>query len=419
MGDNIELIICIPDTKECASFIEQARKGIKDIWLLSQKQWLDQLDINLYKNIILFEDNEDYKSIKFKIESRIKVNNISYIIGFSEKFIDLVSYLYIMFNIVNPPFTNSKYFRDKYIMRQMLTDLGLSKIQYNIASCHISEINQLFTDRNKNAENESIYSNKVILKPRSSWACQGVMVLSSLNDVKEAISNIEDPAQWILEEYVNQPMFGSCALVFDKKIVSNITFSYQIPALQFSSIKSKYPCFITIDQNSKLSQKITDAHQKIITNFGLNWGMSDLEIFYDEKNDEITVCEVACRHPSHGIVYMHQALFDHNPLYLLAKYLTNKIVNENYKWNNLYSGLIAFISPPGTIKNKINLKDIQLPGIYHIIDYNVIGKTFKKHSLGNILSIGVVRSENYNLVYKNLQQILNSYYYQIDKYIME
>ena len=265
-------------------------------------------------------------------------------------------------------------FQDKFLMKKISSTIkGVSTAQYSLA-----------TNKYEATEIAKNFGYPVVIKPINSDGSRGVFKVFNEKDLLDKIT-------YTFAESVNNTILVEEYIFGEEYVVDGFTSNYRYRSLVIG--KSSFFNFEDIClQNSrifkdatsanKLEKRILDIDKLIVEKFGLKFGITHSEYFYNCNTDKIYLNEIAARG---GGIFISSELIPLacgvvvNRHYVdCALGLKNDFVIELQKG---YSGYLSFLLNKGTIVDINGIDEIKkMNGVYKFID----DKIFIGNKTGNI-----------------------------------
>lgn len=354
-----------------------------DYSILINKRHLNNYKQNIKcKNVSFYpidswtENNIELSAIKIHSQSPIDK-----VISYDEFDVEVAAKIRDYLHIDGQTFEDSLYFRDKLMMKDLLTKRSNLLVPKYIKIDNILDVYKAL----------DILSFPFIIKPRSGAGGEGCIIIRSLNDVNHYLAaiNLKDH---IAEEFITKPVYHIDGMI------TNNTIKYIIPSkyLQncISYIDGKSCISIQLDNNDLMKQRLIDYTQKIISIFPFPANsLFHLEVFADEEG--IYFCEIACRIGGGRILQSIEYKIKHNPLNIFFTYEVGKMVDDII-FKNLYSntditGFILVAPQEGIIKE---IKDVRnyYNNIFDYYQYATPGNKYGtlESCVNNISAVSIV-----------------------------
>ncbi len=311
-------------------------------------------------------------------------------------------------NLRGITYNTSLKFTNKYLMRKSAYNIGV-----NVPNCftasNIDEFKEKFSASNLHYP--------LIMKPIDGSASNGIHLVKSFADVKRFfVSSIQysQSASLIFEQYI----YGH------EYVIEAYTHNYETTNLCVGEREyfDKEDCFIPKSTLFCNAQNVVDEtlvklliiHKKLVSGFGLNFGMTHGEYLIEDGTGDIYLVEVAARgggvFTSSDIV---PAVCGIDVEKLLVKD-TLGLLKAPFPINskNYLAGYVCFLLPKGTITDirwKKNLCLINGVINYNISNFNIgdiVGDIIDKSSRKGPFVISVQSKNDFDTVIQELKDSL-------------
>ena len=294
-------------------------------------------------------------------------------------------------------------FTNKFIMRKAAEQIGINVPFCVCVSC-VEEAEAAIKDN-------QILNFPLMMKPVDSAASRGVYKVQDIDHLKkkfELSKNYSKSGKVILEQFINGKEFVVEAYTHNYK-VCNLVVGYR----EYFNIPETFIPSATIFLDSKsatddLSIRLKETNQKLVSGFGLKFGISHAEFLYDELNDKIYLVEVAARG---GGVFISSDLIPAasgvNANDLLVRDVLGLKVDESIKISKGAAAYFCYLTPVGVVSSlngieKVNSVSGVIKGFFDNISLGMETKliTDKSSRKGPILVSGETVEECYNVIEK-------------------
>lgn len=240
------------------------------------------------------------------------------------------------------------------------------------------------------------------MKPIDGAGAKGITVITATTEI--ATLTIVPGARYIIEEYIDWPLYHIDGLVNDDKVMYLNTSKY-LGQGGINYLHQQNSGSIEIERDTLLNSKITTYVERLLTILPHDAAMLfHLEVFINPTNDEIYFCEIGNRL---GGGRINEELHDRYSIWPIKAYIQAVIggaVPVITPQNNLIHGFIFIAPDRGTL---IEIPTaIPVTGIY---DYHVFGKVGKIYDGSNSINQAVVaisvRDTTHAGVYSKLREI--------------
>lgn len=292
-------------------------------------------------------------------------------------------------------------FTNKFIMRKAAEQIGINVPFCVCVSC-VEEAEAAIKDN-------QILNFPLMMKPVDSAASRGVYKVQDIDHLKkkfELSKNYSKSGKVILEQFINGKEFVVEAYTHNYK-VCNLVVGYR----EYFNIPETFIPSATIFLDSKsatddLSIRLKETNQKLVSGFGLKFGISHAEFLYDELNDKIYLVEVAARG---GGVFISSDLIPAasgvNANDLLVRDVLGLKVDESIKISKGAAAYFCYLTPVGVVSSlngieKVNSVSGVIKGFFDNISLGMETKliTDKSSRKGPILVSGETVEECYNVI---------------------
>ena len=292
-------------------------------------------------------------------------------------------------------------FTNKFIMRKAAEQIGINVPFCVCVSC-VEEAEAAIKDN-------QILNFPLMMKPIDSAASRGVYKVQDIDHLKkkfELSKNYSKSGKVILEQFINGKEFVVEAYTHNYK-VCNLVVGYR----EYFNIPETFIPSATIFLDSKsatddLSIRLKETNQKLVSGFGLKFGISHAEFLYDELNDKIYLVEVAARG---GGVFISSDLIPAasgvNANDLLVRDVLGLKVDESIKISKGAAAYFCYLTPVGVVSSlngieKVNSVSGVIKGFFDNISLGMETKliTDKSSRKGPILVSGETVEECYNVI---------------------
>ena len=411
------LIICIPDTLDSFEFLEAALKYQLPLILLIKEKWLNKIQTFPWPYLII-EDFEDMEKVSISLHNfllyEMKEREIINCIAFSEGNVELVGYLNTYFKTEGLNKNQAALFRDKYLMKLKAKELGVptplfARVQDK--DNFYSELKKVCSDKSKPFS--------FLIKPRKSWACQGIERFYSIEEAERHFEKLENQEEYLLEEYLEAEMFHVGGLIDCGRTILSAIVKHDASLFEMGRSAPEHLILHTIDQNSLLSHQLKKAHDIITAGFHLKEGMTFIEFFKERESGELLLCEAAVRHPALHVPKLYEIVTGKNFFKEYANILSKKPTEERTppspKQESCYAGIISFASLPGRLIKVDSIDRFKASEIvYTSQPENLIGMDFKTISFKNTIGQIIIKTDTENRCQELLQTYCVDFQYQTE-----
>lgn len=333
------LIVVGMSSNQGARFFEQANKRGYNITLLEEKAFLEKNKalVSNASNSLIIETKE-----KAQTENIIKMlgdNPPKKVFTYDELSVELAANLATKLGAATIGNGVAAIIKDKAKLREIVSGIGLPQPATYICSNKSDVINFM----------KSSSFNKFIIKPRHGLGSQGVSLITSTNDVDNAILklNKEDRNNFLIEEFVEGKEFSVEGVVVEgTPIFFGVTEKIIINNGSFIEVGHTFPAPIT----AQLEKEIYDAWTKAITAINFNVGLFHAECWLTSNG--VVLGEIHAR-PGGGFIHWLQELVTGIETYgagLDAHFNPDKLLTTKIKKNGV-AGIRYFLLPEGKVKH--------------------------------------------------------------------
>ncbi len=421
-SNNKKFLLCIPDTLESITFIEEFKKHKIPIIILAKKKWMTNL--SSFKEInVIFSESEDILKIIYCIQSYLTKNNYSlnYAISFSEKNVEIVAKIREHFNLPGINYSDSLYFRDKGLMKDKATsyDILCPNYYYKKPGETIEDFKEfLFLTRNKKKLSEST---AFLVKPKKAWGGQGISKISSLEEaIKFYKENESDIENYIFEKYIDGQLIHIGGLIKDG-FPYQIAYACHINSIfeVYNSLGKKHMCMISINPEGIYSN-LSDFIKKIIKVFINTDSLFEIELFKDKKTGKLYFCEIAIRPATAKLTWLQETVTGFNPYRLYAIILINKLYNKNINIPNeiiskkQFAGIVGIVPTKGRLEYFTKVKDLNHLNFEYAEQNCKLGDIYQSINFNNNLGWFCFKSPTYNQTLKKAKSIIKSFRFKVN-----
>lgn len=313
-------------------------------------------------SVISLNDANEVLNLFRTINNEIK---ISQIISTSEHDVLLCARIREKYNISGMKPSHAMAYRDKFVMKELLKDCSSFSIpKYKKVSNSI-ELKDFYTN----------IDGKIIIKPLAGSGSRDVFELNNLREIERFTFESE----FLAEEFIQNKMLHVDGILVDNDFHSFEVSKYISDCLYHK--RMEILSSFSINENESLYKKCKKSMQEIFSKLPTCSPMFfHCEFFVDDKNEELTFCEIAIR-PGGGpivkqldIKYKKRVLFDfynlHDPEFTNAQTIKEKF---HSCW---------IMVPKNIVKNNIDLT--KLKDFDWVIDWNVKPKDSNNHVISSI-----------------------------------
>ena len=267
-----------------------------------QKNYNDFFDeIHVCQN----ESSDPFEKISYTLAREVIANLVSTgemvrIICLSEDNLLIAAKLREEFDIPGMKFNQTLSFRDKVIMKGVLSKHGIRVPRYS----HYSP------PKNNEQYFEALKLDlglPFVLKPTTLLGGLGVVIVRGLNDFIQFAQQCGDDIVYEAEEFIAGTLFHCDTIRKNDVSIFSVVCEYTNPNVDFQSGKSVISIILTND--NPVVQKIKTFNESVLNALGLKEGISHHEIFVKE-NGELVFLEIAARSPGAVITPMYRRAFE-------------------------------------------------------------------------------------------------------------
>ena len=300
-------------------------------------------------------------------------------------------------------------FTNKYIMRKAAEQIGIN-VPFCICVSCIEEAEIALQDN-------TMIKFPIMIKPVDSDASRGVYKIQNMNQLKtkfEISKSYSKSGKVILEQFIKGKEFVVEAYTHNYK-VCNLVVGYR----EYFNISETFIPSSTVFLDSEsatddLSVRLKDTNQKLVSGFGLKFGITHAEYLYDELNDKIYLVEVAARG---GGVFISSDLIPAasgvNANDLLVRDVLGLEFDESIKISKGAAAYFCYLTPVGVVSRLNGIERVNsIPGVikgyFDNISLNMETKLIidKSSRKGPILVSGKNVKECYNVI-EQVKQVVD------------
>ncbi|MBD2805660.1 hypothetical protein ID855_13340 [Xenorhabdus sp. ZM] len=310
-------IFCMPDIKDSERFIQQCYQHHLNMILLVKKKWLDSTDCSLALAYLVIDDPlanyatdgiiEALKQVIKNVSMITELIHIDYFMAFSELHVELMATIASHIN-QNPRFIDvARSFRDKWIMRKIASEYGISCPKFTLASemLNSSEHFEAFTESVEASAKHKGNQVGFIVKPRSFWGSMGVTEYSDCISLRYALQELDAPEEYLVEEKIQGRLLHVDTAVLRHEIIYQGIGVYACSLLASEQAESGHFIWHTMLPDSPDSHRLLEFNRRILQAFNLEYGFTHTEIFIEECTDNLILCETASRPPGLRLFDLH------------------------------------------------------------------------------------------------------------------
>ncbi|CAH0416018.1 ATP-grasp domain-containing protein [Periweissella fabaria] len=340
---------------------------------------------------IITVDEWNYPSLQNALSNIAATMSVNYLIHCDEHDVEVAAQLREQFQIPGQRLADAVLYRNKFSMKQYVAQRGIAVPQYQEVQS-IADIKAW----------QANFTGTSILKPIDGAGAKGITVITATTEI--ATLTIVPRARYIIEEYIDWPLYHIDGLVNDDKVMYLNTSKY-LGQGGINYLHQQNSGSIEIERDTLLNSKITTYVERLLTILPHDAAMLfHLEVFINPVTDEIYFCEIGNRL---GGGRINEELHDRYSIWPIKAYIQAVIggaVPVITAQNNLIHGFIFIAPDRGTLIEIPNA--IPVTGIY---DYHVFGKVGKIYDGSNSINQAVVavsvRDTTHAGVYSKLREI--------------
>lgn len=419
--NTLSVFLCIPDSKESVLFLEEASKIQLPLIILTKKKWFHHFEFKNILGIVYFEDHDNYseifkKTLQFlqNYNPKIKIFDV---LAFGEAQVELMAYLNTQFSTDGLKIQQSLLFRDKYVMKKKAAELSIPTPFFACCS-NVDERTEFYKKTIASCQRKNVPF-AVLIKPKKSWACQGMKKATSIEIAEEHIATLPNPQDFMIEEYLYADMYHISGLHSQKEIVLTAVVKHLNSAFESGRSVSEHSILHTIDQKGEIARMLQYYHNIISKEFGIINGLTFIEFFYEKQTKKIYFCEAAARHIALFIPTIYEISTGYHILRSFAHICKKRLYSQEplllpLKEDLPYAGVIIFAALPGKLTQIDSLDKFQDPEIVLKREIpNILGKEFPHISFANMIGQIFVKTNSENHCVNLLCSYAKNFSYQV------
>ncbi|MDX7991409.1 ATP-grasp domain-containing protein [Xenorhabdus littoralis] len=387
------VIFCMPDIKDSEIFIQLGYQYHLNIILLIKKKWLDSTDCSSALAYLVLDDplaeniskriTTAIKQVKDTLAILSDPIHIDYFIAFSELHVELMATIAADINQDNHVVDVARSFRDKWVMRNLANENGISCPKFTLASEMLNspEHFRRFVESVEQSAKDKGNQSGFIVKPRSFWGSMGVTAHSNPASLLRTLQQLDTPEEYLVEEKIQGNLLHVDTAVLRHKIIYQGIGVYCCSLLstdQTADEQTELSHFIwhTMRPDSPDSHRLFKFNQQVLQAFNLEYGFTHTEIFIEENTNELVLCETASRPPGIKLFDLHAQAYNKHAFDVFINALISppSVYTENHieKTDANCIGLIIFNPPIGRVEFITPIEDIIDE---HVIEWEQYAKT--------------------------------------------
>lgn len=320
--------------------------------------------------IYFMEEKEPYKwnmgHLVKGVAYLLRSQQIDSVVALDDYDVEKAAHLREAFRISGMGETTYRYFRDKLAMREKARLEGVP----------IPEFSSIFNDETVN-EFTSKNAAPWVLKPRSEASASGIVKAHTAPELWEHIHRVgEERHLYLVEQFRPGDVYHVDALVYENQVVFALASRYLDTPMNVAQGGGVFQT-ATLDSEEEEIQKLLALNEKLLIQFGMQYGATHTEFIKDRETGEFVFLETASRVGGAFIPDMVEAATGINLWHEWAK-IENAILNkEKYtlpQYTPKYGGLL------------VSLSKVEYPNYDFVTEQEFVKSLPKKYHIGMLFA---------------------------------
>lgn len=298
-------IICISNYFKGNDFLINLKKLGNHVYLITSEKLRDKPWATEYIDEIFFMPGQDVDwnldDLLAGVSDLMRHKKIDAIVALDDFDVEKATFLRENLRIDGMGQTTGRYFRDKLAMRMRAKSCAIPNPEF----C------SLFNDHDIN-NFADVVAPPWVLKPRSEASASGIVKVFDKETLWNTINELgNNRFKYLVEQFRPGAVYHCDSLIFDGKILFNLTSQYLATPLEISQSGGIFRS-ATIEYNCDDDLEIKRINEHIIKSFGLKHGAAHTEFIKCTEDGKIYFLETASRVGGAHLAEMVHAASDIN-----------------------------------------------------------------------------------------------------------
>jgi biotin carboxylase len=287
----VRTMACLASYYKGSDFLRECKDQGFDVVLITREKLLNEAwpreSLDEIRSVPDDAKPEDYLQALVEIGRHRQIDAV---VALEEFDVVTAGFLREHFCLPGMTASEARLFRDKLAMRDAAQAAGIRVPEF-VHALNYEALND-FVDR---------VSPPWVLKPRSDVSAIGIKKLGSSDELKEAITEVNDrPIQqerssyYLLERYVGGRVFHVDSIVYKNRVVYALANAYGRPPIDVAHAGGVFLSH-TLKYGSKDSRDLISLNRKVISALGLESGVAHAEFIKSDEDQSFYFLEIAAR----------------------------------------------------------------------------------------------------------------------------